>query len=173
LALGWLAGRGHLWWNRTMRGCTDLVLPALLLASLVGLGCASRRPPTIAGAVPEGLDAFLAAHPLAAGQPLRADEIARAPGASYHLVQVRGAESPHRHHAHDLAVFVLRGEGMLTLDGTPTPLHTGDAAVIPRDRSHWFARRGDETAVALVVFSPALDAPDTVPDSVDAIPGRQ
>jgi hypothetical protein len=34
-------------------------------------------------------------------------------------------------------------------------------------------RRGDETAVALVVFSPALDAPDTVPDSVDAIPGRQ
>ena len=156
-----------------MRGCTDLAVRTLLLACLAGLGCAGRRSPTIVGAVPGGIDAFLAAHPLAAGQPLRADEIARTPGASYHLVQVRGAESPHRHHAHDLAVFVLRGDGMLTLDGTPTPLHTGDAAVIPRDRSHWFARRGDETAVALVVFSPALDAPDTVPDSVDAIPGRQ
>jgi quercetin dioxygenase-like cupin family protein len=122
------------------------------------------------GAVPEGLDACLAAHPLAAGQPLRDDEIARAPGASYHMVQVCGAESPHRHHAHDLAVFVLRGEG---LDGTPTPLRTGDAAVVPRDRVHWFPRPGDETAVALVVYSPTLDAPDTVPDSVDAIPGRQ
>jgi hypothetical protein len=42
--------------------------------------------------VPGGIDAFLAAHPLADGQALRADEIARTPGASYHLVQVRGAE---------------------------------------------------------------------------------
>jgi quercetin dioxygenase-like cupin family protein len=151
----------------------DLAPRTVLLACLAGLGCAARRPATIVGAVPEGLDALIAAHPLGAGQPPRADEIARAPGASYHVVQVRGAESPHRHHAHDLAVFVLGGEAMLTLDGTPTPLHTGDAAVIPRDRSHWFARRGDETAVALVVFAPALDAPDTVPDSVDAIPGRQ
>ena len=81
--------------------------------------------------------------------------------------------TPHRHQRHDLAVFVLRGQGMLTLDGTPTPSHPGDAAVTPRDRSHWFGRRGDETAVAPVVFSPALDAPDTVPDSVDPIPGRQ
>jgi len=99
----------------------DLALRTLLLACLTGPGCAGRRPATTVGAVPEGLDAFLAAHPLAAGQPLRADEIARAPGASYHLVQVRGAESPHRHRAHDLAVFVLRGEGMLALDGTLTP----------------------------------------------------
>ena len=156
-----------------MRGCTDLAVRTLLLACLAGLVCGGRRSPTIVGAVAGGIDAFLAAHPLAAGQPLRADEIPRTPGASYPLVQVRGAESPHRHRAHDLAVFVLRGEGMLTLGGTPTRLHTGDAAVIPRDRGHWFARRGDETAVALVVFSPALDAPDIVPDSVDAIPGRQ
>jgi quercetin dioxygenase-like cupin family protein len=156
-----------------MRGCMDVAVRTLLLGCLVGPGCAARRSPTIVGAVPGGIDAFLGAHPLADGQALWADEIARTPGASYHLVQVRGAELPHRHHGHDLAVVVLRGEGMLTLDGTPTPLQSGDSAVIPRDRSHWFARRGDETAVALVVFSPALDAPDTVPDSVDAIPGRQ
>ena len=109
-----------------MRGCMDVAVRTLLLGCLVGPGCAARRSPTIVGAVPGGIDAF-----------------------------------------------VLRGEGMLTLDGTPTPFQSGDSAVIPRDRSHWFARRGDETAVALVVFSPALDAPDTVPDSVDAIPGRQ
>jgi hypothetical protein len=72
-----------------MRGWMDLALRTLLLACLAGPGCAGGRPATIVGA--EGLDAFLAAHPLAAGQPLRADEIARAPGASYHLVQMRGA----------------------------------------------------------------------------------
>jgi quercetin dioxygenase-like cupin family protein len=156
-----------------MRGCTELAARALLVAWLTATSCTVRRPPTVAGGVPGGLDAFIASHPLAAGQALRADEVGRTPAASYHVVQVHGAESPHRHRSHDLAVFVLRGEGVLTLDGTPTPLHAGDAALVARDRVHWFARRGAETAVALVVFTPALDAADTVPASVDAIPGRQ
>jgi hypothetical protein len=58
---------------------------------------------------------------------------------------------------------LLRGEGMLT-DGTPTPLQSGDAGVIPRDLatcSRRETRRGRARG-----FSPALDAPDTVPDSL-------
>ena len=138
------------------------------IGPLVGLlclgGCA--RPPiaTVIGALPEGLQAFLAAHPLAAGQPLRADEIGRTPAASWHVVQVATAETPHRHRTHDLAVFVLRGEGVLTLDGQRIVLGAGDAALVARDRVHWFARQGGAPAVALVVFTPALDAPDVVPE---------
>ncbi len=156
-----------------MRACTEPVARAFLLVWLIASGCAIRRPPVVAGAVPGGLEAFLATHPLGAGQALRADEVARTPAASYHIVQVRGAESPHRHRSHDLTAFVLRGEGVLTLDGTQTPLHPGDAAVISRGRVHWFARRGEATAVTLAVFTPALDAPDSVPESVDPNPGRQ
>ena len=83
--------------------------------------------------------------------------------ASYHLVQVRGSERPHRHIAHDLTVFVLRGQGTLTLGEVRRALAAGDAAVIPRGAVHWFANGGRAPALALVVFTPPLDAPDTVP----------
>ena len=156
-----------------MRACTEPGVRAFLLVWLIATGCAVRRPPVVVGGLPGDLDAFLASHPLGPGQALRADEVTRTATASYLVVQLRGAESPHRHRSHDLTVFLLRGEGVLTLDGAQTPLHAGDAAVISRDRVHWFARRGDETAVSFAVFTPPLDAPDSVPASVDPIPGRQ
>jgi len=115
---------------------------------------------------PEGaldLDAFIAAHQLPEEGGIRADQIGRTEGASYHLVQVLGSERPHRHMAHDLTVFVLRGRGVLTRGGRPTPLDTGDAAVVPRGEPHWFASDGAFPAVALVVFTPPLDAPDAIP----------
>src|SRR5262245_51842435 len=136
----------------------------VLALGMLQVCCSASRPPVVAGALPGGLDAFLAGHPLAPGQALRLDEVGRTASASWHVAQVRGAETPHRHRAHDLAVFVLRGEGVFTLDGRPTTLRPGDAALVPRDRVHWFARRGNQTAVSLVVFTPPLDAPDLVPE---------
>jgi quercetin dioxygenase-like cupin family protein len=106
---------------------------------------------------------FLAAHPLAAEQAVRVDEVTRTATASYHLVQVRGRESPHRHHLHDLTVHMLRGRGTLTLGGSRIPLAAGDVAVIPRDAVHWFANEGRASAITLVAFSPPLDRPDSVP----------
>jgi quercetin dioxygenase-like cupin family protein len=139
---------------------------AVLLAWALGSGgCSRPSAPTVAGALPGGLQAFLAAHPLAAGQALRADEVERSPAASWHVVQVATAERPHRHRQHDLTVVVLRGEGVLTLDGRRIPMRPGDAAVVARDRPHWFARRGSRPAVALVTFTPALDGPDSVPEA--------
>ena len=133
-----------------------------LLATLV-IGCA---PQVIRVSVPNGaldLDQFLASHKLADEGGIRVDQIGRAEGASYHLVQVLGSERPHRHEAHDLTVFVLRGHGVLTRLAGPTALAEGDAAVVPRGEPHWFASEGAFPAVALVVFSPPLDAPDAVP----------
>ena len=128
--------------------------------------CTTRTPRVPFGALDGGVDAFLAAHPLAAQQAIRADEVGRTTTASYHVVQVRGAESPHRHATHDLTVLVLRGAGTLTRDSGGVALRAGDAAVVPRGAMHWFANGGGEAAVALVVFTPPLDAPDSVP--VDA-----
>jgi len=102
-------------------------------------------------------------HPLAEGQTIRADEVGRTASASYHLVQVRGSEPPHRHATHDLTVFVLRGRGTLTLGEARRALAAGDAAAIPRGAVHWFANEGRAPALAFVVFTPPLDAPDTVP----------
>ena len=98
------------------------ILP-LWLALLLG-ACARPQTPLVAGALPDGLDTFLASHPLSPGHT--------------------------------------------------TPMRAGDAAVIPRDRVHWFAQSGDEPAVTLAVFTPPLDAPDSVPESgVDTMEERR
>jgi quercetin dioxygenase-like cupin family protein len=135
---------------------------AVCLVALL-VGCAARAPRITLAPLAGGLDAFLAAHLPAEGQSIRIDEVGRTAGASYHLVQVRGSEAPHRHLAHDLTILVLRGGGTLTLAGRATDLRAGDAAVVPRGEVHWFARRGHAPAVSLVAFTPPLDAPDTVP----------
>ena len=134
---------------------------ACLLLLLVG--CAARAPRVTLAPLAGGLDAFLAVHPLADGQAIRIDEVGRTAGASYHIVQVRRSESPHRHVAHDLTVLVLRGSGTMTLAGRTTELQAGDAAVVARGEVHWFAPSGRAPAVSLVAFTPPLDAPDTVP----------
>jgi quercetin dioxygenase-like cupin family protein len=143
--------------------------------ALVALGlaaaCARPAPRLVVGSLARDLDAFLADHPLGAGQTIRADGAGRSAGASYHVVQVRGREQPHRHAAHDLAVLLLRGAGTLTLGDERVRLRAGDAAVVPRGVAHWFASDGREAAVAFAVYTPPLDAPDVVP--VDSTAGDE
>jgi quercetin dioxygenase-like cupin family protein len=125
----------------------------------------------VIGALRHGLDPYLEAHPLPGATEIRADLVERTAGASVHVVQVRGRERPHRHVQHDLIVQVLRGEGVLTLEGARVTMRAGDVIVVERGSAHWFASAPGTTAVALVTFAPPLDTPDSVPvadvDSVD------
>ena len=104
----------------------------MLVIAALAAACAAPTPRLPFGVLAGGLEPFLASHPLGDDQALRSDEVDRTEGASYHLVQVRGAERPHRHVAHDLTVTVLRGHGTLTLDTAPVPLAAGDVIVVPR-----------------------------------------
>jgi len=133
---------------------------AIAVVVVMVTGCARhvRRAPFV-----DDVDAFLAMHRLAAGENIRADEIGRTEGASFHLVQVRDRERPHRHALHDLTVVVLRGHGTLVRDAERVALRPGDVAVIPRGTAHWFANDARAPAVALVIFVPPLDAPDIIP----------
>lgn len=140
-----------------------------MIAGVVLVACGARAPRVDLEPLAGGLDAFLAAHPVPASQAIRADEVGRTPGASYHVVQACGAERPHRHASHDLTALVLRGRGALVReDGTRFTMAPGDAAVVARGRVHWFASAAGRCAVALVAFTPPLDAPDTEP--VDSPP---
>lgn len=144
-------------------GCSLRCVTIVGFIALSLAGCAARSPRVVLEPLRAGLEPFLAAHALGVGQEIRVDEVGRTAGASYHLVQVVGREKPHRHATHDLAVFVLEGRGALTLDQTRTELAAGDAAVVPRGMTHWFARTGGRAAIALVVFTPPLDGTDWVP----------
>jgi mannose-6-phosphate isomerase-like protein (cupin superfamily) len=136
----------------------------LVAAALLVAGCATRAPRVPYGLVSEGIEPFLASHPLAAGQELRVDEVGRTPSASYHLAQVRGSEHPHRHLRHDLTVVVLEGGGTLTLGDQRLRLAAGDVAVVPRGVVHWFANTGRGRALALIAITPPADEPDAVPE---------
>jgi quercetin dioxygenase-like cupin family protein len=137
-----------------------------MLAVVALLGCRSAAPsaPLVhIGALQQGLDSFLAAHPLASNAPIRGDLVERTSGYSVHVVQVRGSEPPHRHMKHDLVVQLLRGSGVFTIDGTAVSMHAGDDVAIPRGTLHWWTPDPGTTAVTLGIFAPPLDAPDTVP----------
>ena len=63
----------------------------------------------------------------------------------------------------DMTVVVVRGEGTLTLGSDRIALAAGDVVVIPRDVPHWFANGSRTPAVSFAVYTPPLDAPDSVP----------
>jgi quercetin dioxygenase-like cupin family protein len=135
----------------------------VILVALVLSGCVARPPDVV---TPDGawsVDDLLRRHPIDAGANIRADMLARTAGASVHLVQVRGGETPHRHMTHDLTVTMLRGEGRATIDGVARTVVAGDVVVIPRGVAHFFVRTGREVSVTLAVYTPPMDAPDTVP----------
>lgn len=151
---------------RSMRGRRIARRFGVLGIGLV-IGCAAgpvRAPRCAVGALAEtDLAAFRATHPLADGQDLRADAVARQAGGSQHVVQVATRERPHVHAGHDLLVVMLAGRGVLHLAGREVPMQAGDVVTIARGTPHWFAREGAEVAVALATFMPPLDAPDVVP----------
>ena len=137
-----------------------------MLALVGALGCRSAAPtvPRVSiGALQQGLEPFLAAHPLAPNAPIRGDLVERTSGYSVHVVQVRGSEPPHRHMNHDLVVQVLRGSGVFTVNGTAVAMRAGDDVAIPRGTLHWWTPSPGTTAVTLGIFAPPLDAPDTAP----------
>lgn len=83
--------------------------------------------------------------------------------ASYHLVQIRGAEKPHAHEFHDLAVFLQSGVGTMFLGKQSFKVKAGSVIFIPHGTPHYFVNMGESPAVAIVVFSPAYDGKDSVP----------
>lgn len=145
-----------------------------LLLPLLLIGCATAPTRVIVGLDPGSrvdLDAWLAAHPLAVSEELKAVPVGAIGTTSYAIVQVRGRERAHVHADHDLTVHVLRGRGRLALfhaagvtefTGEVRPLAAGDVAAIPRGMVHWFVNGGREPAVAVASFTPPYDGMDIV-----------
>jgi len=98
-----------------------------------------------------------------AGVPLLAVKVGETAAASYHLIQVRAAERPHRHLDHDALITLLRGRGELHLGDRVLSLQCGDTVLIPRGTIHWFVNGSRHPAVAFATFSPPYDGQDMVP----------
>ena len=115
------------------------------------------------------LDAWLKWHPLPPGQEMAVQELSHGESASSHIVQIRRFEPMHIHKDHDLMAIVLKGKGILTLDGRRLEVSPGSVVSIPRGIPHSFVNRSTEPAVAYAMFTPAFDGKDTVPVKQDSL----
>jgi mannose-6-phosphate isomerase-like protein (cupin superfamily) len=147
---------------------------ATLLGSIAGalvaasvLAAAGGAPAVIDALFPEGRST-LALTQLASRDPLRADEdfrvvpLGRDATTSHHVVHIRGAEIPHRHDRHDLAVVILRGHGQMLLGNERRAVGEGSILYIPRGTVHSFANESDSPAAAYAMYTPPFDGKDRV-----------
>ncbi|MGH7899522.1 MAG: cupin domain-containing protein [Candidatus Binatia bacterium] len=136
-----------------------------LLALLTSAGCALQLAnPRLTLRYEKGLEsAELAALMSRAGPgPVGVVDLGKTAWVSHHLAVVRVAEQPHYHRFHDLTVVVMRGEGVLDLEGRKIAMKAGDVAHIQRGARHFFRNTASDPAAAFVTYSPPFDGHDTV-----------
>ncbi len=99
-----------------------------------------------------------AAHP-----DIEITEIKRTPTESIHRVRVWTREAPHLHTTHDSEVTLVRGGGILYLNGVAHTLKVGDRINIPRKVPHYFVHQSTEPySEAKVIFKPPFDGKDRI-----------
>jgi mannose-6-phosphate isomerase-like protein (cupin superfamily) len=101
--------------------------------------------------------------------PVGALDLGRTAWVSHHLAVVRDAEVPHYHRFHDLTVVVLRGEGVMDIEGRKYGMKPGDVIFVNRGLRHFFRNTSTEVCAAFVTFSPPFDGRDTVTADVPEV----
>ncbi len=66
----------------------------------------------------------------------------------------------HYHKSHDEIVYIKKGSGMLEIDGTRHSVKEGMVVMVPRESRHNYVNTGDETSIAISIFSPQFDGKD-------------
>ncbi len=101
-------------------------------------------------------------NPLGENEETKVTHVGENKNSSMHLVQVRqnGELRPHYHKRHDEVVYVKKGSGIATLDGTRYMVKPGSILQIPAKTVHKFLNTGAEPFVAVSIFSPPFDGRD-------------
>jgi mannose-6-phosphate isomerase-like protein (cupin superfamily) len=141
------------------------MLAMVVPLALVAVACG--RPPSLvwegAGAARQASMADLTAGLPAASPGVRRGPWGDATDESLFLMDSAAAEEPHVHQRHDVTVVLLSGRGALVVEGRRHDMRAGDVAHIGRGKVHAFAPSG--RASALAIFTPRLEASDSVPAS--------
>jgi quercetin dioxygenase-like cupin family protein len=137
-----------------------------LLIFLFLFGCASSPRIFFQYGIEFGqpqLAKVLAENPLGASENIKLTTLGYGESASYHIVQIRDREVPHRHQAHDGTVVMMKGRGYLIIENRRIDLAAGDVVHIARGAAHYYVNTASEPTVAFVIFSPPFDGKDNVP----------
>ncbi|OHB93957.1 MAG: hypothetical protein A2Z58_02260, partial [Planctomycetes bacterium RIFCSPHIGHO2_12_42_15] len=147
------------------------------LLSLAFLGCTTVRYyptnfveslkhptkfPEVYSSTVKNIEEVAEKNPLGEGEEVKITDVGENKNSSMHLVQVRenGELLSHYHKRHDEVVYVKKGSGIATLDGTRYMVKPGSILQVPAKTVHKFLNTGGEPFVAVSIFSPSFDGRD-------------
>ena len=147
------------------------------LLSLAFLGCTSVRYypanfveslkhptkfPEVYSSTVNNIEEVAGKNPLGENEEVKVTDVGENKNSSMHLVQVRenGELRPHYHKRHDEVLYVKKGSGIVTLDGTRYMVKPGSILQVPAKTVHKFLNTGGEPFVAVSIFSPPFDGRD-------------
>ena len=67
------------------------------------------------------------------------------------------------HRAHDLTIYIYRGNGFMVAGTNQLSVVAGDVIFVPKGLPHRFENTGNSPAIAIVAFTPALLGEDFEP----------
>ena len=140
-------------------GCTTVrYYPANFVESL-------KHPtkfPEVYSSTVKNIEDVAEKNPLGEGEEVKITDVGENKNSSMHLVQVckNGELHLHYHKRHDEVVYVKKGSGIATLDGTRYMVKPGSILQVPAKTVHKFLNTGGEPFVAVSIFSPPFDGRD-------------
>ncbi len=110
----------------------------------------------------QNIEEVIEKNPLGENEEVKITDIGENKNSSMHLIQVRanGEIQPHYHKRHDKVIYVKKGSGIATLDDTRYVVKPGSMLQVPLKTVFKFLNTGNETFVAVSVFSPPFDGND-------------
>ena len=84
------------------------------------------------------------------------------PNCTLNLAQLNLVVKSHYHQTHDEIVYIVRGNGLVTIGEQEYQVWPGYAYLVPQGTVHRFVNLGPDAAVVLSIFSPAFDGKDRV-----------
>lgn len=147
----------------------------LIASALVGCSTANYYPPNFVESLkhptkfPEvftfnvqNIEEVIEKNPLGETEEVKITDVGENKNSSMHLIQVRanGEIQPHYHKRHDKVIYVKKGTGIATLDDTRYVVKPGSMLQVPLKTVFKFLNTGNETFVAVSIFSPPFDGKD-------------
>ncbi|BBO17863.1 cupin domain-containing protein [Candidatus Brocadia pituitae] len=143
----------------TFLGCTTVkYYPVNFIESLQH----PTKFPEVFSSNVQNIEEIASKNPLGEDEEVKITEVGKNKNSSMHLIQVRenGEFHPHYHKRHDEVIYVKKGSGIATLDGTRYLVKSGSILQIPSKTIHKFINTGGEPFMAVSIFSPPFDGRD-------------
>lgn len=81
-------------------------------------------------------------------------------------VTVTGKSKPHMHKNTEEIYFIIKGEGILTIDGEKRKVEKDDAIAIPKNKFHSIEKTSAESLELLAITNPRYNPDDVIEKNI-------